>query len=300
MKATGSAQAQRRVYPPSAKTGWLIFFFAATLGGCRARTETQTTTTALKRPTKAHAQSARVSPGTGDAPRFELKPSGPKGGTEGLRPVSPDALCATQGTLRVAPAGGSVVTVRDNKMRAVAPNSAGDRAALRFIYHGPTRTQSRLQSGRKRTQIGLKLQASNGCNLIYVMWRISPDPRIAVSLKVNPGMQAHRTCKNGGYRFPTSAIRRPSPKAIVGREHTLVAELTENRLSVHANGTLVWKGTLGDQAGTLKGPVGLRTDNGIFEAELQASGPVRPRAAKHQAGDKVRKCTRQERGLSNG
>jgi len=62
--------------------------------------------------------------------------------------------------------------VREPKMRAVVDASDGDAAELRFTYLGASDGDARLASGELRRQVGLKLRAADGCNLLYVMWRI--------------------------------------------------------------------------------------------------------------------------------
>src|SRR5690349_4283787 len=73
--------------------------------------------------------------------------------------------------------------VREPKMRAVVPGSDGDAAELRFTYDGSSEGVAPLASGQVRRQIGIKLRAENGCNLVYVMWRLEPKAQLVVSVK---------------------------------------------------------------------------------------------------------------------
>src|SRR5689334_5452213 len=91
----------------------------------------------------------------------------------GLREVARGELCVTLGALG-STAGGLVV--EGPKMRAVVGVHTEPVAELRFTYLGPTRETVPLSSGQTRRQIGLKLRALDGCNLIYVMYRIEPKP----------------------------------------------------------------------------------------------------------------------------
>ena len=70
---------------------------------------------------------------------------------------------------------------------------------IRFTYLGSSAKSKPLASGELRRQIGIKLRAENTCNLVYAMWHIEPDSRVAVSIKRNPGMSTHEQCHAGGY-----------------------------------------------------------------------------------------------------
>ena len=75
---------------------------------------------------------------------------------------------------------GGRARVREPKMRAVVPWSDGNEAELRFTYGGPSDGAAPLASGEVRKQIGLKLRAVDGCNLLYVMWRVDGKTPIVV------------------------------------------------------------------------------------------------------------------------
>jgi hypothetical protein len=178
-------------------------------------------------------------------------------------------LCVTKGAIR-AEKGGNVI--RDPVVRAVVPGSDGDRASLRFTYQGDTEKLVALGSGQIRKQIGLKLRAADGCNLVYVMWRFEPKPGIEVSIKSNPGEHTHKQCGTDGYQKLAAddpvPVARPSP----GETHTLAAAIRGDRLEATIDGDLVWSGTLDATARDLSGPAGLRSDNVEATIELSTQG----------------------------
>jgi hypothetical protein len=187
---------------------------------------------------------------------------------------------ATQGKLEPLPGGR--LRIEEPKVRAVVSSSEGPEARslaplaraevrvaeLRFTYLGATREQKPLHSGEMRRQVGLKLRARDGCNVVYVMWRLEPKAGLVVSMKHNPGMHRSDDCGNGGYRTVKPRSKGPVPVLEPGDSHTLRAELQGAELEVRVDGRSVWKGTLPAEALTFDGPVGLRTDNGRFDVEL--------------------------------
>jgi len=179
-----------------------------------------------------------------------------------------DRLCVTRGRVVALPDGR--VGILEPKMRAVVPGSDGNRAQLRFVYRGPTAEVARLGSGELRRQIGLKLRAQDGCNVLYVMWRIEPKAGIVVSLKRNPGQHTHLQCGNRGYRNLNGVVTQPATIA-PGTTHTLEAALVGRTLHVWADGAPAWHGDVGADALALAGPVGVRSDNGRFDLELRAA-----------------------------
>jgi hypothetical protein len=199
--------------------------------------------------------------------------SAPPGATGKLPAAVPAAdLCVTSGVLGSA---GGELAVESPSFRATLARS-GDKvtdAELRFTYLGPTASVAQLGSGRIRRQIGLKLRAQDPCNLIYAMWRIDPGPELAVQVKRNPGLRTSAECKNGGYRTVRPARSAPVGPVAEGSTHVLRAALRGSTLDVWADGVLVWEGALADDALTLEGPVGLRSDNARFTFALSAAGP---------------------------
>jgi hypothetical protein len=131
-------------------------------------------------------------------------------------------------------------------------------------------TSKPLASGELRRQIGIKLDAQDTCNLLYTMWHIEPDSRIAVSVKRNPGQRTHEQCGTHGYANIKPSVSIQPAKIVSGDSHTLRADLQRDELTVSADGAVVWRGALGNQIDNLAGPVGLQTDNARFEFEYFA------------------------------
>lgn len=177
--------------------------------------------------------------------------------------------CVTLG--RVDGDGGRA-RVDAGKMRAVVPASDGNAAELRFVYRGPSREAAPLASGELRRQIGIKLRAEDGCNLLYVMWRIEPKSRLVVSIKRNPGARTHRECGVRGYRNLTTGDGVALPPLVAGEEHALRAEIVGATLRVMVDGETAWQARLDDEAQALRGAAGVRSDNGRFDVELRVRG----------------------------
>lgn len=188
-----------------------------------------------------------------------------------LTRVSLGQLLVTKGTLGTGHK--NRLTVEVSKMRAVVPGVDSRVAELRFKYLGPTPVQERLASGERRQQVGLKLRAQDGCNVVYVMWRIAPRPGLVVSVKSNPREHTSAECSNRGYQNVRPRRALPLPKLLPGVRHTLRTEWKGRTLRISVDGALAWEGELPPKAFTFQGPVGLRTDNGRFELELLTQSP---------------------------
>jgi len=203
----------------------------------------------------------------------------PAGGSAsgGLAPVAPDAMCVTLGETR--PLGGGRFAVEGSKVRGYGVRAAGRAAELRFVYRGPSKAVSRLGSGKVFHQLGLKLEAQDGCNVLYVMWRLEPATGVEVLVKKNPGQSVHSECGNRGYRKVKPSISRPVPALEPGSAHRLAAELTGTRLVARVDGEAVVEADVGELG--FSGPAGFRTDNVEAELELLA-GP----------SDSALRCTR--------
>jgi hypothetical protein len=156
-------------------------------------------------------------------------------------------------------------------MRCVVAHPTLSRGTLRFHYFGPTGDAAPLDDGEVRAQLGLKLRAQDGCNLVYVMWRIAPEAKLVVSVKYNPGMYTHAQCGARGYRNVVPAWARPVPQVTPGATHVLTADLRGDALAVSVDGAVAWQGTLGPEVLSFDGPVGVRSDNARFEFDLVAS-----------------------------
>lgn len=181
-----------------------------------------------------------------------------------LEPIS-DALCVTKGSATLKG------QVDDPTVRAVAPATHGDAAALTFTYRGYSATKRELASGQERHQLGLKLRAQNGCNLVYVMWRLENKqgvPFVEVSVKRNPGQRTHAQCGTDGYT-KIKPVKDSSlalvPVLTAGATHTLRAAIAGDELRAWIDDKLVWRGTLPDSARDLVGPAGLRSDNLAYD-----------------------------------
>lgn len=190
----------------------------------------------------------------------------PARGSE-LQPVSRGDLHVTLGEIKTG--SGGRLSIESPKVRAVLARPRLRFAELRFRYLGPSAQTAPLASGEKRRQIGLKLLAQDGCNLVYAMWRIEPEPGLVVSIKRNPGMSRWRECGARGYRSVKPDERTAIPVLAPGEEHRLTARLEGEQLRIEVDGALAWRGRLGKDAFELEGPVGLRTDNGRFDLALR-------------------------------
>ena len=184
-----------------------------------------------------------------------------------------DAICMTRGSI-----DGSM-RVTEATTRGVATGSSGEAASLRFTYRGPTSEQAKLASGQVRHQLGLKLRAADGCNVVYVMWRVEPKPFIEVSVKRNPGQRTHAECGANGYTKVKPASSAPVPAFEVGVAHVLEASIDGDTLTAKLDGEIVWQGELPAAARELDGPAGFRSDNVSYDAELR----VAPAAHGHAA-----------------
>jgi hypothetical protein len=187
-----------------------------------------------------------------------------------LHSVAATDICVTNGAIAQLAAGGLMIDTPSS--RAVLKYGTLQAAEIRFRYLGPSVGSKALASGELRRQIGLKLQAQDTCNLVYAMWHIEPDSRIAVSIKRNAGMNMHDQCHANGYMNLNSTSAPIPPKIATGVWHVLRAELNKTVLTVRADGAIAWQGDLGPLVMEFDGPIGLRTDNARFEFELFA-GP---------------------------
>ena len=178
-------------------------------------------------------------------------------------------LCVTNGAVSMLPGGRLAIDTPSSRavVGTATESTADQRAEIRFRYLGPTQASKPLASGELRRQIGLKLRAEDTCNLIYAMWHIEPDTRVAVSIKRNAGMHTHEQCHAGGYENFKAQGRVNLAPIRPGETHTLRAELHGNDLTVAADGKVAWQGSLGNQPPSLNGPPGFRTDNARFELE---------------------------------
>ena len=188
-----------------------------------------------------------------------------------LQRIGADSLCVTNGTIRSLPDGR--LSIDSASSRAVVRKVTAQTAEIRFHYLGPSAASKPLASGELRRQIGIKLRAQDACNLLYAMWHIEPDSRIAVSIKRNPDQHSHAECGAHGYRNIKPLLSRNLPPISASEVHQFRADLRGATLTVTADGNVVWEGDVGDHALRFDGPVGLRTDNARFEFEFFAGVP---------------------------
>jgi hypothetical protein len=182
-------------------------------------------------------------------------------------------------SIAVEPAGELCVTrgeiasraITEPTVRAFAPRTTGDAAELTFTFRGDAATSRALANGQARRQVGLKLRAQDGCNVIYVMWRLDPKPKLDVSVKRNPGKRTHAECGAEGYTKVKPHRAAEVPALAAGDTHVLRAEIVGDDLTAWIDGHIAWHGRLPDEARELAGPAGLRTDNlALDRVELAA------------------------------
>jgi hypothetical protein len=204
-----------------------------------------------------------------------LPPSAPT-----LSPVSRANLCVTEGAIEELP--GQRLAVSVPKMRAYLNALTPQSVEADFTYLGSTGNEARLGSGELRRQFGLKLRARDACNLVYAMWRIEPESKLVVSVKSNPGQHSSAQCGNRGYRNVKPARSKPVPVLHPGSAHSLRAEMNGAEMKVFADNALVWEGSVGPEALSYDGPVGMRSDNARLEIELRAAQPLKAQSANTQ------------------
>jgi hypothetical protein len=181
-------------------------------------------------------------------------------------------LCVTEGAIEESPGGGLLVSVP--KMRAYVDAFTSQLVEAHFTFLGSTGNEARLGSGELRRQFGLKLRAQDPCNLVYAMWRIEPESKLVVSVKSNPGQHTSAECGNRGYRNIKPLHSTPVPVLRSGDTHDLRAEINADEMKVFADNRLVWEGSLGAEAASSDGPVGIRSDNARLQIELRVGPPL--------------------------
>ncbi|MGA2427663.1 MAG: hypothetical protein ABSH13_04105 [Candidatus Acidiferrum sp.] len=190
-----------------------------------------------------------------------------------LAPVSRADLCVTEGAIEEGP--GQRLSVTVPKMRAYLNAATAQSVEADFTYLGSTGNEARLGSGELRRQFGLKLRAQDACNLVYAMWRIEPESKLVVSVKSNPGQHTSAECGNRGYRNIKAARSKPVPVLRPGESHSLRAEMNGAETRVFADNVLVWEGSVGAEAVSFDGPVGMRSDNARLQIEFRAAPPLK-------------------------
>ncbi len=174
-------------------------------------------------------------------------------------PLTLSQLDITEGSVQQGAPGR--LQISQPKVRAVANVETGDSAELHFTYRGPTAVQVPLDGGELRRQLGLKLRAQDGCNVVYVMWEVAPVAKIVVRVKRNPTLHTSEQCGTNGYRTVEPEWLADAPTLRPGAAHTLAASIEDGVLFVRVDDKVVWQGEPGPEALALHGPVGVRTDN---------------------------------------
>ena len=180
-------------------------------------------------------------------------------------------LCVTEGTMEESPGGELIVSVP--KMRAYVNAFTSQLIEAHFTFRGSTGNEAKLGSGELRRQFGLKLRAQDACNLVYAMWRIEPESQLVVSVKSNPGQHTSAECGNRGYRNIKPRRSTPVPVLRSGEAHDLRAEINAVEMKVFADNRIVWEGSLGPEAVSFDGPVGIRSDNARLQIKLRVGPP---------------------------
>src|SRR3984885_13086590 len=192
-------------------------------------------------------------------------------------------ICVTEGAVDELP--GERLSVNVSKMRAYLNESTPQAIEAHFTYLGPTENQTPLGSGEIRRQFGLKLRAQDACNLVYAMWRITPESKLVVSVKSNPGQHSSAECGNRGYLNIKPRRGAPIPALRSGETHDLRAEMNGADLTVYADDLPVWEGSVGPDALAFDGPVGIRSDNARLQIQLRAGAAQPGRAPGCRPGE---------------
>jgi hypothetical protein len=193
--------------------------------------------------------------------------AGPQPPGTRLTPVSKANLCVTEGSIEETPDHRLSVNVA--KMRAYVNAYTQALAQVQFTYLGSTPNEAPLASGEMRRQFGLKLRAQDACNLVYAMWRIEPESKLVVSVKSNPGEHTSAQCGNRGYQNIKPRRGSPLPSLRPGDTHTIRAQMNGSEMTVFADNSPVWEGSVGENALSFDGPVGIRSDNARLQIELE-------------------------------
>jgi hypothetical protein len=211
--------------------------------------------------------------------RIEAAPRGHKP-TLDVAPIATESLCVTKGAMTDA-------SITEPTMRGYAPGFGGDAAALTFTYRGETFETRELAGGEARRQIGLKLRAQDSCNVVYVMWRLDPKPKLDVSVKFNVHEKTHEECGADGYTKVRPHKKSFVPAFEYGKTHTLRAEIVGDELFAWIDDQLLFQGTLPQTARMIRGPAGVRSDNIKFDLVALAApkGEGSAPACKREGGD---------------
>ena len=164
-------------------------------------------------------------------------------------------------------------------MRGYALGAGGDAAALTFTYQGEAENTRELASGELRRQLGLKLRAQDGCNVVYVMWRLDPTPKLEVSVKFNPGKRTHEECGADGYTKVKPARRsRSSRRSSTARPTSCAPRLSATSCSPGSTASSFGRAGSAEAARALAAPpVSAPTTSN----STSSSSPAAPRRRGH-------------------
>ncbi len=179
-------------------------------------------------------------------------------------------LCVTSGA--VSPGVDGAFITLGPTFRAVDGAASEGGARLTFEYVGSTDRVSAPGSGVVHRQIGLKLRAKDPCNVLEVVWRLSPVDDVVVAMKHNPGQSTSAACGEHGYTTVAPVERADPPAIVAGSDHVVEARIDGPRLDVFIDEALVWRGNLTPEADRLRGPVGVRSDNVKARGRLSVAG----------------------------
>lgn len=172
-------------------------------------------------------------------------------------------MCITNG--QVQPDSLNKLELASATTRGVVTTPTTQKAKIVFTYQAAI--ENSPDNLNDLRQIGIKLHAMNSCNVLYAMWPVAGGP-VKVSLKRNDGMVYHEECKSvpkQGYTLLTPSSSVSVPPLVEGVQHTLQAEYDNTTVRVYADGRLVWIGNLSRNQIPFDGPVGFRSDGGIFK-----------------------------------
>jgi hypothetical protein len=162
--------------------------------------------------------------------------------------VDASQVCVTNG--EISKKNDRTFTIESPSSRAVVKSSDDNFAAIEFEYLGPTSKDAPLASGRIVRQLGVKLNARDSCNVIYVMWNMDPGVGVQISTKINPRKSTHAECGVKGYKLVYESKPGDVPTIQIGEPHRLEATLQERNLTVKIV-----------DAVNISGYSGIRTDN---------------------------------------
>ena len=183
--------------------------------------------------------------------------------------LQPTDFAVTSGKIEKAP--GNRLTVNTGEVRASLKFQTPHSLTLKFTYLGPTAEVSRFANGGVVSQLGIRLRAQDYCNTIFVAWRFAPLQRILVSVRRNAGMTTRAECMDkGNINNIKPRVFAPLPPVRPNEPHTLTASMDGSKLTVAADGKIVWQRDLGPVVLEFNGPVGLLSDNArvIFDASV--------------------------------